>query len=103
MVDFRPGEGPGTEGGEIMDLERHLRMTNEMYRFLFETDAKTAHIPKIQVKTKRISIQVPVPGEEIPVTIVMQQCRECAGITGIEDGRKAFCPYCRGELMVMEG
>jgi hypothetical protein len=88
-----------------MDLERTLKMTNEMYGFLFGMDAKTAHIPKIPVKPKRISIKVPIPGEEIPVSVVFHSCRSCGLVSGIEEGTKAHCPYdgCGGELMFMEG
>jgi hypothetical protein len=86
-----------------MDLERNLRMTNEMYRFLFEMDAKTAHIPRPPKNPKRIDVKVPVPGEEIPVTIVMHQCRECSLICGLEEDAFSYCPYCGEELMVMEG
>jgi hypothetical protein len=88
-----------------MDLERHLRMTNEMYRFLFETDAKTAHIPRPPKNPKRIEVKVPVPGEAIEVTVVMRQCGGCGMVSGIEDGARANCPYCGscGKLVVMEG
>jgi DNA-directed RNA polymerase subunit RPC12/RpoP len=86
-----------------MDLERHLRMTNEMYRFLFETDAKTAHIPRPPKNPKRMTVKVPLQGDPIPVILDIYQCRSCGSLCGLEQGSKTHCPYCQGELMVMEG
>jgi hypothetical protein len=76
-------------------------MMNAAYEWTL--DGKTAHIPKPPKKPTRLSVKVPLPGEAVTVKVVMNLCRECAGITGIEDGRKAYCPYCGGELMEMEG
>ena len=84
-------------------LEAYCGLMNKAEEWIF--DAKTAHIPKQSHYHSRMSIKVPIPGEEIPIKIAFHTCRSCGLVAGIEDGTKAHCPYdgCGGELMQMEG